>query len=96
MSSEEHPSSPWYLYIVSCSDGSLYTGITTDVARRILEHNEGPNGARYTRSKRPVSLQFTTPFPDRSTASKAEHHVKKMSRAQKERLIAKGDGAPLP
>jgi len=91
MNSKDLPASPWYLYIVSCSDGSLYTGITTDVERRVLEHNDGPNGARYTRAKRPVTLCFTMPFPSRSEASKAEHKVKKLSRSQKERLISNGD-----
>jgi putative endonuclease len=80
----------WFVYIVACSDGSLYTGITTDLARRVREHNEGPKGARYTRSKRPVVLQYSAEFANRSEASKAEFRIKKLTREQKERMIEDG------
>ncbi|HCK26896.1 MAG TPA: hypothetical protein DHW52_06875, partial [Alcanivorax sp.] len=59
--------------MLRCADGSLYTGVTTDVLRRWQEHNDGPRGARYTRARRPVTLLISWPFPDRSEASKAEY-----------------------
>jgi len=79
--------SPWYLYIVECSDGSLYTGITTDVDRRLDEHNGSSRGAKYTRARRPVFLVITVPCKDRSDASKLEAHVKSMNRRQKKAWI---------
>ncbi len=75
------------VYIVRCADGTFYTGIATDVQRRIEEHNTSPKGARYTRSRRPVTLVWEEKHPDRSSASKREHALKKMSREAKRRLI---------
>ena len=77
----------WWVYIVACSDGSLYTGITTDRERRIAEHNDSKKGAKYTRNRRPVDLVYSEMHPDRSTASKREYEVKKLSRAEKLKLI---------
>ena len=82
----------WRLYVLRCADESLYTGITTDVERRVQEHNEGPKGARYTRARRPVSLVAHWGHPDRSTATKAERCFKALSRARKMAVIA-GDAA---
>jgi putative endonuclease len=76
------------LYIVRCSDGSLYTGIALDVARRLAEHTSGPKGARYLRGKGPLELVFEQAVGDRSRASQAEHRVKRLDRAAKEALIA--------
>ena len=76
----------WYVYIVSCVDGSLYTGITTNVERRVAQHNTG-KGAKYTRARRPVSLLSSWPFSDMSSALKEEHRIKKLSRAKKEALL---------
>lgn len=73
----------WYMYVVSCSDESLYTGITTDVSRRIKEHNESKRGAKYTRSRRPVKLETTILFANRSDAQKAEYSFKQLSREKK-------------
>ena len=73
----------WALYVVKCSDGSLYTGITTCVERRIREHNTSNRGAKYTRSRRPVEKVASWEFPDRSSALKAEHAFKKLRRGQK-------------
>ena len=73
----------WYLYVVECSDGSLYTGVTTDVHRRLNEHNESTKGAKYTRSRRPVRLVYYEEHVDRSAACKAEYALKKMSRKNK-------------
>ena len=78
---------PAYVYIVRCADGTFYTGWTTDVAHRVEAHNNG-TGAKYTRSRRPVSLIYTETFEDKIDAQKREWAIKHMSRAQKEKLIA--------
>ena len=80
-------SGPWYVYIVICNDQTIYTGIARDVHKRLTEHNNGANGAKYTRSRRPVSLAYLEEFPDRSTASSREYQLKKLSRKQKMVLI---------
>ena len=77
----------YYLYMVRCSDNSLYTGITTDLQRRILEHNESKKGAKYTRSRRPVVLVYHEEFKNRKEASQREYVVKKLSKGKKEELI---------
>ncbi|MFA5952546.1 MAG: GIY-YIG nuclease family protein [Hyphomicrobium sp.] len=77
------------LYIVECADGTYYTGIATDVQRRISEHNGlGTKGARYTSSRRPVTLVFEARFATRSEALKEEARIKQLTRREKERLIA--------
>jgi len=79
----------YFVYIVECADNTLYTGIATDLKRRIEEHNGSDKGAKYTRVRRPVTLVYSETYPDRSTASKREYEIKKkMSRAQKCKLIA--------
>lgn len=80
----------WFVYVVRCCDDTLYTGVTTDVDRRVEEHNVSPRGARYTRARRPVSLQASWACPDRSIAMKAEYAVKQLERSEKLELI---DGA---
>jgi putative endonuclease len=79
----------YYLYILRCGDGTLYTGITTDVDRRVSEHNgDGAGlGAKYTRARRPVRLECVVDCKDRSEASKEESLVKKLTREQKEEYI---------
>jgi len=76
------------VYILRCADDSLYTGITTNVTRRINEHNAGPRGASYTRARRPVAVAFTQSVPDRSTASRLEAWIKSQTRKTKETIIA--------
>ena len=77
----------WFLYVIECRDGSLYTGIALDPAARYALHVSG-KGARYTRSHPPARLVFTEPHPDRSSALKAEHAFKKLSAARKrEKLV---------
>lgn len=77
------------LYIVACADGTLYTGIATDLARRLSEHNgDRPKGARYTASRRPVTLVYQAEFATRSEASKEEARIKKLTRSEKSALIA--------
>ena len=77
----------YFLYILHCSDDTLYTGITTDIQRRLEEHNSSAKGAKYTRSRRPVALVYTEKFEDRSSASKREYIIKRLSRAKKLALI---------
>jgi len=85
--------SKWYLYIVRCNNGSLYTGITIDVARRFAEHcGEGTLGAKYLRSRRPLELVFQAEIGDRSLAMRVELKVKKLPKERKEKLVAAGEG----
>lgn len=84
----------WHVYIVRCADKSLYTGVTTDVSRRVAEHNSG-QGAKYTRSRTPVELVWSHPYKNRSEAQISECAIKKKSRKQKERLIETLSGKPL-
>ena len=76
------------LYIVRCSDGTLYTGIAIDVERRIREHESGVRGAKYLRGKGPFKLEFCAAMGDRGTAQQFEHRVKRLERERKEALIA--------
>ncbi|MEA3492180.1 MAG: GIY-YIG nuclease family protein [Campylobacterota bacterium] len=80
------------VYILECADHTLYTGITNMLERRIDEHNLSDKGAKYTRARRPVTLVYQENHPDRSSASKREHSIKKMSRAEKIELISKTFG----
>lgn len=77
----------WFVYVLSCADGSLYTGITTDCERRLNTHNTG-KGAKYTRVRLPVTLVYQEPAADRSTATKREIEIKRLTRRQKLKLIA--------
>ena len=74
----------YFVYILKCSDDTLYTGITTDLKRRVDEHN---NSAKYTKLRRPVSLMYSEESEDRSSASKREYAIKKLSRLKKLELI---------
>ena len=76
----------WHVYIIECSDGTLYTGITNDLDRRITAHNDG-RGAKYTKSRRPVRLRFSEPAADRKNASQREYAIKSLRKAEKMRLI---------
>jgi putative endonuclease len=78
---------PWFLYLIECSDGSVYTGIATDVAARFHKHASG-TGARYTRSRKPVALLASFELADRSGASRAEYWVKRLSPTEKRALAA--------
>jgi len=77
---------PCYCYILECSDGTYYTGWTTDPQRRLRQHNHG-KGARYTSSRRPVQLMYVEAQPDRGSAMRREVRIKRMGRKGKERLI---------
>jgi putative endonuclease len=80
--------SQWYIYIVRCCDGSLYTGITIDVARRFAEHcGKGKAGAKYLKSRRPLKLVFQAKIGNQALAMKVERKVKKLPKDKKEKLI---------
>lgn len=76
-----------FVYIVECSDGTLYTGYTVDIDRRIKEHNSG-EGAKYTRGRSPVKLLHKESFNSRSDAQKREYEIKQLPRSKKEELIS--------
>lgn len=78
---------PWYVYLLECRDGSVYTGIAVDVEKRYALHEAG-KGARYTRSRPPVRLLGRFAFADRSIASRAEHAIKRLPPARKRALFA--------
>jgi predicted GIY-YIG superfamily endonuclease len=86
------PKARWLVYLLRCRDGSLYTGITNDLPRRLKTHTAG-KASRYTRSRLPVRLAYTEPQPSKSRALKREAAIKKLSRRQKDDLIG---GAPTP
>jgi len=73
--------------MVRCSDGTLYTGITNDLEKRIEAHNSGADGARYTRSRRPVTLVYSEKAGSRSAAARLEYQIRRLPRAKKKRLI---------
>ncbi|SOZ39578.1 GIY-YIG nuclease family protein [Cupriavidus neocaledonicus] len=77
----------WYLYLLECTGDSIYTGITTDVARRFAEHQSG-KGAKYTRSRKPIRVLGQVRFATKSEALKAEIEIKRMSSAQKRSFCA--------
>ncbi len=77
----------YFVYILKCNDGSLYTGITTDIAKRLDEHNIKDTGAKYTKARRPVKLIYEESSQNRSSASKREYEIKKLSRLKKLQLI---------
>ncbi len=79
---------PWYVYIVHCNDGSLYTGIAKALDARIAQHNGGA-GAKYTRSRRPVRLVYSETAADRSAALQREMEIKRLPVAAKRRLVAR-------
>ena len=76
----------WYVYILRCGDGTLYTGITDDVDRRLAGHRAG-KGAKSTRGRGPLEVVYTQEVPDKSAALKREIAIKKLTRQEKERLI---------
>jgi len=75
-----------HVYVLECSDGTYYTGYTTDVERRVAEHDAG-DGAKYTRGRTPVELVYTESFETQSAAMSREYELKQLSRAEKEALV---------
>ena len=86
------PPMPWHVYIVRCGDGTLYTGVATDLARRVAAPTAGP-GAKYTRANKPVRLIGKIAYPDRGSATRAEIAFKKLSRTEKQMRIGKFSGS---
>ena len=81
--------SSYYVYMVECADGTYYTGITTDLKRRLNEHNTSEKGAKYTRARRPVKLVYSEEHPDKSSASRREWEIKhRMTRVEKQKLAS--------
>jgi len=83
---EKIASEKWYVYVLECADGSLYTGTTNDVAARLAKHNSG-KGAKYTRGRTPVVLKMSLEYENKSEAAKAEYAFKKLLRVQKLEFI---------
>lgn len=82
--------SSWFVYILRCADNTLYTGVTTDISRRLDEHNglnNGGKGARYTQSRRPVTLAYSEIQANRAEACQREYAIKQLSKGAKELLI---------
>jgi putative endonuclease len=77
----------YFVYILECNDGSLYTGITKDISKRLDDHNTKDTGAKYTKARRPVKLLYKENSENRSTASKREYEIKKFTRLKKLQLI---------
>jgi putative endonuclease len=77
---------PYYVYILKCADQTLYTGITTDITRRLKEHNSSKLGAKYTKGRTPVELMYSEKYKTRSEASKREYELKQLPRKQKVEL----------
>lgn len=83
---------PWFVYVLQCADDTLYTGVTTNVARRVEEHNTSPKGAKYTRVRRPVSLVYLEEADSRAAACVREAAFKKLSRDKKLAAIHSSTG----
>jgi len=84
---EKATKSSWFVYLIRTRQGSLYTGITTNVLQRFAEHAGGKKGAKYLRSKGPLQVVYTSEVGSRSLASKVEYRLKRISKARKERVV---------
>jgi len=84
---EKPPPQSWWVYILKCADNTLYTGVTTDVERRVDEHNHDKLGAKYTKARRPVRLLYQEVCENRSEACKRESAIKKLKRREKLALV---------
>ena len=79
----------WWVYFLRCNDNSLYAGVTTDIDRRISEHNNSKLGAKYTRARRPVSLAYLEVADNKSSACKREYQIRHLTKAKKEQLVSR-------
>jgi putative endonuclease len=79
----------WWVYLLRCNDNSLYAGVTTDIHRRIDEHNNSKLGAKYTRARRPVSLAYLEEASNKSTACQKEYQIRHLTKLKKEQLVSK-------
>lgn len=86
----------YYAYILKCADETLYTGITTNLKRRLVEHNNSKLGAKYTSARRPVRMVFSKKFKNRALASKEEARIKKLKKIEKLELIKKHKAVKKP
>ena len=84
----------WYVYVLRCGDGSLYTGITNDLTRRLQAHRSG-RGAKYTKGRGPLTLVYAEKQQDRSAASRREYAIKHLTRSEKEILLSTWDPAAI-
>jgi putative endonuclease len=84
----ESKTNTWWVYLVRCNDNSLYAGVTTDISRRIKEHNTSKLGAKYTRARRPVYLAYFESVENKSLACKREYVIRKLSKIKKESLVS--------
>jgi predicted GIY-YIG superfamily endonuclease len=89
MPTQRRPSPRWLVYILRCSDGSLYTGITNDLPKRLKAHAAG-KASKFTRSRLPVKLVYSEPQKSKSAALKREAAIKRLRRVEKDRLVATG------
>ena len=90
-------SKTWFVYILRCSDNTLYTGIALDVNKRLDEHNGiNKNGAKYTQSRRPVKLAYQEALKSRSDACKREYAIRRLNKVQKERLVSRRSDYAMP
>jgi len=85
--SKDKDKTGWFVYILECSDKTFYTGITTNIEKRLAQHNAGNEGAKYTRVRRPVKCVYSESQKNRSDASKREYAIKKLTRSEKFKLI---------
>jgi putative endonuclease len=94
MKSSTSPSklTPYFVYVLTCADSTFYTGVTTELARRLKEHNTSLRGAKYTKVRRPVILTYHETYENRSLAQKREAEIKKMTRSEKELLVTSFPG----
>ena len=86
---EHNKTTVWWVYLLRCNDNSLYAGVTTDIHRRVDEHNNSKLGAKYTRAKRPVSLAYLEEADDKSSACKREYQIRHLTKVKKEQLVSK-------
>ncbi len=86
---EKNTVSAWWVYLLRCNDNSLYAGVTTDINRRIDEHNTSKLGAKYTRARRPVCLVYLEQADNKSIACKREYQIRHLSKNKKENLVNK-------
>jgi len=77
----------WYVYILECIDQTLYTGITTDLKKRLEQHNTSTRGAKYTRGRRPVKMVFSCELSNKSEAQKEEYRIRKLTKTEKIKII---------
>jgi len=86
---EKNKTNIWWVYFLRCNDNSLYAGVTTDIHRRIDEHNNSKLGAKYTRARRPVSLAYLEEASNKSIACQREYQIRHLTKAKKELLVSK-------